>query len=277
MQKTYHTCNCFGIQIVATNLKSAIHTTCRHLEQWRGRYITFVNVHALMTAVDDAEYRKAQELAVYNFADGKPVVWLQKKQDFVQAGRVAGPDFMDGILKLSDNAKTEFKTDTAVDNKMNGEDKIASFRHYFYGSSQETLDRLIDNIKEKYPDLQIAGSLAPDFVETIDEDFFVTHFDTDIRKINESKPDFIWVGLGAPKQELFMMHASGKVDGLMLGVGAAFDFLAGTQKRAPKWMQIIGLEWLFRLGSDPKRLWKRYIVTNATFLLLCVKKHLKTF
>lgn len=254
MQKTNHTCNCFGIQIVATNLKSAIHTTCRHLEQWRGRYITFVNVHALMTAIDNEEYFRAQELAVCNFADGKPIVWLQKKRDYIQAGRVAGPDFMDGILKLSGN-----------------------YRHFFYGSSQETLSRLIDKIKEKYPDLKIAGSLAPDFVETIDEDSFVTHFDTDIQKINESKSDFIWVGLGAPKQELFMMYASGKVDGLMLGVGAAFDFLAGTQKRAPKWMQIIGLEWLFRLGSDPKRLWKRYIVTNATFLLLCVKKHLKTF
>lgn len=265
MQKTNHTCNCFGIQIVATNLKSAIHTTCRHLEQWRGRYITFVNVHALMTAVDDAEYRKAQELAICNFADGKPVVWLQKKQDFIQAGRVAGPDFLDGILKLSDNVKTD------------GEDNGSNYRHFFYGSSQETLDRLIDNIREKYPDVQIAGSLPPDFVETIEEDSFSSHFDADIQRINESKPDFIWVGLGAPKQELFMMYANGKVDGLMLGVGAAFDFLAETQKRASKWMQIIGLEWLFRLGSDPKRLWKRYIVTNAKFLLLCVKKHLKTF
>ncbi|MBQ1171888.1 MAG: WecB/TagA/CpsF family glycosyltransferase [Lachnospiraceae bacterium] len=243
MQKTNHTCDCFGLQIVATNLKSAIHTTCRHLEQWRGKYITFVNVHALMTAVEEKEYFRAQELAVCNFADGMPIVYLQKKQDYIQAARVAGPDFMDGILKLS-----------------------GSYRHFFYGSSKETLDRLIDNIKEKYPDIQIAGSLAPDFVETIEEDSFATHFDADIQKINESNPDFIWVGLGAPKQELFMMHASGKVNGLMLGVGAAFDFLAGTQKRAPKWMQVIGLEWLFRLASDPKRLWKRYVVTNVKFL-----------
>lgn len=243
MQKTNHTCDCFGLQIVATNLKSAIHTTRRHLEQWRGKYITFVNVHALMTAVEEKEYFRAQELAICNFADGMPIVYLQKKQDYIQAGRVAGPDFMDGILKLSGN-----------------------YRHFFYGSSKETLDRLIDNIKEKSPNIQIAGSLAPDFVETIEENSFATHFDADIQKINESNPDFIWVGLGAPKQELFMMHASGKVNGLMLGVGAAFDFLAGTQKRAPKWMQMIGLEWLFRLVSDPKRLWKRYVVTNVKFL-----------
>lgn len=266
MQKTNHTCDCFGLQIVATNLKSAIHTTRRHLEQWRGKYITFVNVHALMTAVEEKEYFRAQELAICNFADGMPIVYLQKKQDYIQAGRVAGPDFMDGILKLSGSANTDAGSNADVNMGTDTEACSGSYRHFFYGSSKETLDRLIDNIKEKSPNIQIAGSLAPDFVETIEENSFATHFDADIQKINESNPDFIWVGLGAPKQELFMMHASGKVNGLMLGVGAAFDFLAGTQKRAPKWMQMIGLEWLFRLVSDPKRLWKRYVVTNVKFL-----------
>lgn len=266
MQKTNHTCDCFGLQIVATNLKSAIHTTRRHLEQWRGKYITFVNVHALMTAVEEKEYFRAQELAICNFADGMPIVYLQKKQDYIQAGRVAGPDFMDGILKLSGSANTDAGSNADVNMGTDTEACSGSYRHFFYGSSKETLDRLIDNIKEKSPNIQIAGSLAPDFVETIEENSFATHFEADIQKINESNPDFIWVGLGAPKQELFMMHASGKVNGLMLGVGAAFDFLAGTQKRAPKWMQMIGLEWLFRLVSDPKRLWKRYVVTNVKFL-----------
>ena len=250
MKKTEHTCNCFGIQIVATNLASAAHTVLEHIACWRGEYITFVNVHTLMMAVEKEEYLNAQELAICNFADGKPIVWMQKKQDYIQASRVAGPDFMDAILRESEGT---------------------DMHHFFYGSTKDVLEKMVQNINQKYPGVKIAGSLAPAYVENIDKKTFDRFLKEDIRRINETNPDFVWIGLGAPKQELFMMHAKGHVGGVMLGVGATFDFWAGTQKRAPKWMQFMGLEWLHRMITDPKRLWKRYLKTNAEFIWHFVK------
>lgn len=246
MKRTKHTCDCFGLPIVATNLKSAVYTVCNHLDKWRGEYITFVNVHALMMATESAEYMDTQKEAMCNFADGKPIAWLQKKRGYIEAGRVAGPDFMEAVLKSS---------------AENG------YRHYFYGSSAETLELLVQEIKEKYPDIQIVGYHAPKFVEKIDTEYFDEMYGVDIQRINEATPDFVWIGLGAPKQEEWMLRAKGKVDGIMLGVGAAFDFMSGTKKRAPYILQVLGLEWLYRMMGDPKRLIKRYVTTNYKFMV----------
>lgn len=250
MKKTAHTCNCLGVEIVATNLKSAIHTLSKHFDEWRGNYITFVNVHALVMAVECETYMDAQREAVCNFADGKPVSALQKKKSYIQAGRVAGPDFLTGMLDIS---------------------KDCGVRHFFYGSSMENLEKMVANIKEMYPTLEVAGYHAPQFVEEINYDTFEEVFAKDLALINETNPDFIWVGLGAPKQEQWMYYAKGRTDGIMLGVGAAFDFLSGASVRAPKLLQLVGLEWFYRLCKDPKRLWKRYLVTNAKFIWYCLK------
>ncbi len=134
--------------------------------------------------------------------------------------------------------------------------------HYFYGSTEETLSALSEALPEKYPGLRIAGFYSPPFRElTEEEDSSVTAM------IKEADPDFIWIGLGAPKQEKWMAAHKGAFRGVMLGVGAGFDFHAGTVKRAPRWIQKIGFEWLYRLFQDPKRLIKRYVVTNTKFLL----------
>lgn len=253
MKKTSHTCDCMGIPVVATNLKSAVYTVCGHLQEHRGDYMTFVNVHTLVTAVENGEYKRAQEMSAYSFADGTPVAKLQRKKGYIEANRVAGPDFMDAVLKISPDK---------------------GYRHYFYGSTPDNIGRLVKAVSEKYPGVEIVGSCAPEFVETMDADTFEEIFAKDIAEIEKASPDFIWVGLGAPKQELWMMHAQGCVSGLMAGVGAAFDFMSGEKKRAPVVLQKLGLEWFYRLMQDPRRLLPRYIETNIKFLKLCLKDSL---
>lgn len=253
MKKTSHTCDCMGIPVVATNLKSAVHTVCGHLQEHRGDYMTFVNVHTLVTAVENGEYKRAQEMSAYSFADGTPVAKLQRKKGYIEAKRVAGPDFMDAVLKISPDK---------------------GYRHYFYGSTPDNIGRLVEAVSEKYPGVEIVGSCAPEFVETMDADTFEEIFAKDIAEIEKASPDFIWVGLGAPKQELWMMHAQGCVSGLMAGVGAAFDFMSGEKKRAPVVLQKLGLEWFYRLMQDPRRLFPRYIETNIKFLKLYLKDSL---
>ena len=159
----------------------------------------------------------------------------------VQNGaRVTGTDLMRELLK---------------------ESGTKHYRHYFYGSTQETLDILREKITEKYPGAVIAGMYSPPFRPlTADEDAKI------VEKINAAKPDFVWVGLGAPKQERWMAAHENRVQALMLGVGAAFDYEAGNIRRAPAWMKCCNLEWLYRLMQDPKRLFKRYFVTNTKFL-----------
>lgn len=253
MKKTSHTCDCMGIPVVATNLKSAVHTVCGHLQEHRGDYMTFVNVHTLVTAVENGGYKRAQEMSAYSFADGTPVAKLQRKKGYIEAKRVAGPDFMDAVLKISPDK---------------------GYRHYFYGSTPDNIGRLVEAVSEKYPGVEIVGSCAPEFVETMDADTFEEIFAKDIAEIEKASPDFIWVGLGAPKQELWMMHAQGCVSGLMAGVGAAFDFMSGEKKRAPVILQKLGLEWFYRLRQDPRRLFSRYFETNIKFLKLYLEDSL---
>ena len=135
------------------------------------------------------------------------------------------------------------------------------YRHYFYGSKEETLELLQQKLTNNYPGIQIAGMYSPPFrILTEEEDKVV------VEKINETKPDFVWIGLGAPKQEKWMAAHLGKINGLMIGVGAGFDYYAENIKRAPEWMQKNNLEWLYRLLQDPKRLFKRYLITNTKFI-----------
>ena len=138
---------------------------------------------------------------------------------------------------------------------------IKGYRHYFYGSKEETLELLYQKLTGNYPGIQIAGMYSPPFRPMAEEEDKAI-----VERINETKPDFVWVGLGAPKQEKWMAAHQGKIDGLMLGVGAGFDYYAGNIQRAPQWMQKHNLEWVYRLVQDPKRLFKRYWSTNTKFI-----------
>lgn len=136
-------------------------------------------------------------------------------------------------------------------------------RHYFYGGKEETIQVLSEKLPGEYPSLRIAGMVSPPFRPLTEEED-----ERELQKMNDAKADIIWIGLGAPKQERYMYEHRGKVNGVMIGVGAGFDYYAGTIKRAPMWMQKLSLEWLYRLMQDPKRLFRRYFATNFKFLRL---------
>ena len=211
-----------------------------NLEALRGDYICVSNVHTTVMAFRDEEYRKVQNSGAMALPDGQPLSIVSRRRGYAQAKRVPGPDLMPAILNLSQEK---------------------GYTHYFYGSTESTLEQLKKSVLSKYPKVKIAGMYAPPFRElTKEEDEEIT------RRINDSGADFIWVALGAPKQEKWMYEHRGRVGGLMIGVGAAFDFIAGTVKRAPMWMQKLCLEWVFRIMQDPKRMIPRYLNTNFAFL-----------
>lgn len=233
-------CEIMGVRIAVTDMETTVRRIEEHLDDWRGEYICVANVHTTVTAHDDPSYRAVQNGAVMALPDGGPLSQYSRRKGFAQAARVTGPDLMKEILR---------------------ESAQKHYRHYFYGSTQETLDILREKITRNYPGAVIAGMVSPPFRPLTEEEDAAA-----VAAINEARPDFVWVGLGAPKQERWMAAHQGRVHALMLGVGAAFDYEAGNIRRAPRWMQRCNLEWLYRLLQDPKRLFKRYFVTNTKFL-----------
>lgn len=238
---TMEICPILGVNIAVTNMDKVVSYVEENIEQLRGKYICVANGHTTVTAFEDPEYMVVQNSAAFIMPDGEPLSIVSRRRGHASAQRVTGPDFMEQMFIRG--------------REGNG------LRHFFYGSTQETLDLLKSALQEKYENLQIAGMYSPPFRPlTEQEDQEV------IQMINEARPDIIWIGLGAPKQEKWMYEHREKLHGVMLGVGAGFDYHAGKLKRAPMWMQKMSLEWLVRLCQDPKRLWKRYLVTNVKFI-----------
>ena len=240
MKRELEYCKILETNINVTNMEDTISYITEHLEQLKGDYICVSNVHTTVMAYRDKAYRRVQNSAAMALPDGQPLSIVSRKRGFPQAKRVPGPDLMPAILDLSQKT---------------------GYRHYFYGSTEATLAALETALRRRYPKLQIAGMYSPPFRElTEQEDEEI------IRRINESGADFVWVALGAPKQEWWMYEHRHKINALMLGVGAAFDFTAGTTKRSPRWMQKLCMEWVYRILQDPKRMLPRYLNTNFAFL-----------
>ncbi|WP_022779805.1 WecB/TagA/CpsF family glycosyltransferase [Butyrivibrio sp. AE3009] len=232
--------NLFGIEYSIARCEEAVLHVMRHIKELSGEYICFSNVHTCVMGKDDPEYRQVLNDAAFVFPDGAPIAKLQQRKGYIGAERVAGPDFMEHIFRDSCDGK---------------------ITHYFYGASENTIEELKKSLAEKYPGMVVKGYYSPPFKPlTKEED------EEDVRRINESGADIVWIGLGAPKQEKWMKAHRGRVNGVMMGVGAGFDFHAGTIKRAPVFVRKIGLEWLYRLFQDPKRLIGRYFVTNLKFI-----------
>ena len=238
----------FGVRYAIARTEEAVLHVLRHLRDLSGKYICFSNVHTLVMAREDSAYRDVLNGSAITFPDGNPIAWLENRAGLTGVERVAGPDYMEHVFR-----------DTAD----------GSVGHYFYGSKPETLEALERSLREKYPDINICGMYSPPFRElTPEEDA------ADVERINASGADIVWIGLGAPKQEKWMHDHAGRVRGVMMGVGAGFDFHAGTIRRAPVWIQKIGLEWLYRLFQDPGRLIKRYVVTNFKFFMYLIPERL---
>lgn len=240
MSKELQYCTILKTNINVTNMEETISYITENLDALKGNYICVSNVHTTVMSYRDEAYRKVQNSGAMALPDGQPLSIVSRKRGFKDAQRVPGPDLMPRILKLSEEK---------------------GYTHYFYGSTEKTLAELKKAMLEAYPKLQIVGMYSPPF-RTLSEE----EDEQIIKQINDTKPDFVWVALGAPKQENWMYQHKNKVNGLMIGVGAAFDFLAGTTKRAPAWMQKLCLEWVFRILQDPKRMLPRYLSTNFAFL-----------
>ena len=240
MEKQRKKCEILGVNVDVTNMKETIEYITQNLSELRGKYICVSNVHTTVMAYKDSEYCKVQNSAAMVLPDGKPLSLVSRKKGFKEARRVAGPDLFPEIMNLSQEK---------------------GYTHYLYGTTEDTLKKLKRELMRKYPKLQIVGMYSPPFrkLESWEDEEIVN-------RINETKADFIWVALGAPKQENWMFEHQDKVCGLMIGVGAAFDFQAKVISRAPRILQDLYLEWLYRIVQDPKRLWKRYLTTNFFFI-----------
>lgn len=244
MKQEIRKCNILGVQIAAINMETALNYIQRNLKELSGQYICISNVHTTVMSYEDKTYRKIQNHAVLALPDGKPLSVLCRKNGFLKADRVTGPDLMEEIFRRS---------------------KECGYRHYFYGSKPETLKVLEQKLKEQYQ-LDIVGMYAPPFRKMTEEEDREA-----VDRINMAEADFVWVALGAPKQEQWMYTHQRKAQGLMIGIGAGVDYFAGNIKRAPIWMQKCSLEWAYRLWQEPKRLFKRYLITNTKFLWLIAR------
>ncbi|MPZ19215.1 MAG: WecB/TagA/CpsF family glycosyltransferase [Luteitalea sp.] len=232
-----------GVRVNAIDMDGALDVIDRWITSGAGQYVCVTGVHGVMESQRDARLRDIHNAAGLVTPDGMPLVWLSRWRGWRNTARVYGPDLMLAICERS---------------------LATGYRHFFFGGREGVPERLARRLEKRYPGLAIAGTYSPPFkAMTPEEEAQV------IRRINDAKPDIVWVGLGTPKQERWMAtHVHELSPSVLIGVGAAFDFHAGLKRQAPKWMQQSGLEWLFRLASEPRRLWRRYLVNNPQFIWL---------
>lgn len=212
-------------------------------------YVCIANVHTTMTGYFDSKYREITNSSSYSVPDGVPLVWAMRSLGAANQDRVRGPSLMKKMLEL-------------------GQDH--GIRHYLYGGSPAALEALKNKIRQDYPRAIVVGAESPPFrpIEALTQKDWQEAAD----RINETRPHFIWIGLGAPKQERWAWEQRNRIRGIQFAIGAAFDLLPGRVPEAPQWMQDLGLEWLYRFLKEPKRLWRRYILNNPLFLILwCVQ------
>lgn len=234
--------NLFGVMVSATNYEEASEVIVRQAQHRVPAIVSLHAVHALITAAEDPELRKKVNSFQMIGPDGQPVRWaLNWFYRTRLKERVCGPEL---TLRLCQRAVQE------------------GVSIYLFGSSPATIEALSKNLRERFPGLVIAGAESPPFrALTAEEDEAV------VNRINDSGAGLVFIGLGAPKQDLFAFDHRDRIRAVQVCVGAAFDFHAGKLSIAPQWMQRNGLEWLFRLIQEPRRLWRRYLVTNTLFVM----------
>ena len=232
--------NVLGVGVSAINLDAALAAISGALASRTKGYVCVTGVHGVMESQRDPALRGILNGAFLNTPDGMPMVWAGKLRGFREMDRVYGPDLMHLVCDWS---------------------RQRNYTHFLYGGADGVAPELKRRLEEKFPGLKIAGTYTPPFRALNPGEEAEL-----IRTVGALKPDMIWVGLSTPKQERFMAQYGPKLAAtLMFGVGAAFDFHAGRVRQAPRWMQRSGLEWLFRLGCEPRRLWKRYLKNNPVF------------
>ncbi len=246
--------NILGVGVDELNLRLA----CQRIGQWikdrRKGYVCVAPVSTIVDCQEDKAYRDIVNSAAMVTPDGMPLVWIGWLKGHKNIERTYGPDLM---FLACDQGQP------------------LGYRHFFYGADEKTLCKLRKTLKERFPSINIAGMYAPPFLKKAGLEKKEV-----IDMINSANPDILWVGIGSPKQDFWMALNRERLNvPVMIGIGAAFDFLAGVKPQAPRWMREVGLEWFFRLITEPKRLWRRYLVNNTLFVwyvtIDLLKKHLK--
>ena len=234
------TFECCGVRIDAMSPESA-RDVLAHSVHGTPRAVHLCNAYTLSLAVRDDGYRALLNASDLNLADGQPVAFVGRRLGHGHMhSSVRGPGLMLDLLERG---------------------QATGLRHYFYGSTPAVCDRIAEVIAERFPAAKVVGIESPPFraLEPREEDELVA-------RVKAAQPDIVWVGLGTPRQDTFVAEYRDRLDATLVAIGAGFDFLAGTKRVAPEWMQRAGLEWVFRLASEPRRLWKRYLVGNTVFV-----------
>jgi N-acetylglucosaminyldiphosphoundecaprenol N-acetyl-beta-D-mannosaminyltransferase len=233
--------NVLGVGVSAINMRQAVETIGRWIDTGDQHYVCVTGVHGVMESQRDETLRRIHNEAGLVTPDGMPLVWLAHHAGHRDVERVYGPDLMLACCRASVSRAD---------------------RPFFYGGADGVAERMIDRLRQRFHGLHVCGSYTPPFRPlTAAED------DQVVARINAAMPDIVWVGLSTPKQERWMHEHRGRLRAsVLIGVGAAFDFHAGTKQQAPNWMQHSGLEWAFRLGCEPRRLGPRYFVNNPLFV-----------
>lgn len=231
-----------GVKFGLLSITQAVDLATKKIETKDTNYICLISVHPLIEAQFHTEYKNVLNRAGLVLPDGMPIIWAARLFGRKIKNRTYGPDLMLELLAIAENK---------------------GYSNFFYGGTKEILTKLKIKLKDKFPKLKIAGTLAPPFRElTKKEDEKI------IKYIKDASPDILWVGLGVPKQDIWMNLHKDRLKGIIqIGVGAAFSFHAGVLKQAPKWMQRHGLEWFFRITQEPRRLWWRYLKCVPLFII----------
>ena len=244
--------NIGGLLIDKVDIKEACIITADFIEQkkinnMKPKMIQAVNTDSIVKANISDETAKISNKADLALADGMPLVWVSKFIGKPLKERVAGPDFFEKFSEIADRC---------------------SYSYYFLGSTEEVVTVMIKKLKDKHPNIRISGYYCPPFSDMKDENQNVNI----CNRVNLAKPDVVWVSFGCPKQERWIVENKERLDAaVIMGIGAAFEFASGKIKRAPILFRRLGLEWLYRVYKEPKRLWKRYFVEGPKFFVYIFK------
>lgn len=232
---------CCGVRVDALTLDDAVQALRAFAGERPGGAVHLCNAYSLALALDDPELTLAINRGDLNLPDGTPLAWVGRRVGFASMRRrVYGPELMLATIRA-------------------GRDQ--GLRHYLYGSTPEVASALARRLEALAPGVELAGVESPPFRPLTGEEEARL-----VERVGAAGADLMWVGLGTPRQDLFVDRFSGRLDCTLVAVGAAFDFLSGTKRQAPVWLQDHGLEWAFRLATEPRRLWRRYLVGNLRFL-----------
>ncbi|MGW6198361.1 WecB/TagA/CpsF family glycosyltransferase [Kribbella sp. NPDC055110] len=231
-----------GIHVSVTNLDHTVGAFAGWIERGERQLVCVTDMNALLHARADVRLTEVYNTSGLTVPDGMPLVWAGHRAGFEEMDRVAGPDLLERVLvEAADRGWTQ----------------------YFYGGAEGVAAELRERFQERHPALKVVGVECPPYRALTDAEDAET-----VTRMNEARPDIVWVGLGAPKQERWMADHRDRLNAtILIGVGAAFDFHTGRLDRAPYWMQRAGLEWSYRLYKEPRRLWKRYVLGIPRFLL----------